>query len=196
MFERLRRRPAALVVAVTVGLVAGACGSGGSEAETPTSVTDLETTASTDAAGTAAITPPGTQLNYGQPAFVPIQFNGRSGVISVAVLKVQLGLPQDRATLELASGNPFYVTMAIQNTGAPPDLGSYEPELFAIQEDGIQALAVNEPDDFPPCLDHGPEKLALGAAFTTCEAYVAADGAAVKSVQYFDSPGATPITWH
>jgi hypothetical protein len=196
MFDRLRRRPAAIVVAATVGVLAGACGSGGSGAETPTSVTPLETTASSGAAGTAAITPPGTELDYGQPAFVPIQFEGRSGALSVSVLRVTAGLPQDAVALQLTSGTPYYVTMTIQNTGAPPDLGSYEPELYAIQDDGTQALGVSEPDDFPPCLDHGPEKLALGASFTTCEAYVATEGHVVKSVQYIDDTNTEPITWH
>lgn len=194
MIDRLRRRPAALIFATVVGLLAGACGSGGNGAGS-TDETPLETTASTEAAGTAAITPPGTVLKFGQPAYVPIQFEGRSGVIAVSVLKVSVGLPQDAAALDISAGTPYYVSMSIQNTGAPPDLGSYEPELQAVQDDGVLALSLNEPDDFPPCLDHGPTKLALGASFTTCEAYAATEGDAVKSVQYLDSPGANPVTW-
>ncbi|HKE76279.1 MAG TPA: hypothetical protein VKB57_21860 [Acidimicrobiales bacterium] len=194
MYDRWRLRSAAVVVAV-VGLLAGACGSKGNDADAPTE-TPLETTASTDAAGIANVTPPGKVLRYGQPAFVPIQVEGRSGVIAVTIDKVAAGLPQDAAALQVAGGTPYYVTMTIQNTGAPPDLGSYEPDLFAVQDDGAQALSVNEPDDFPPCRDNGPEKLALGAHFTTCEVYLPSADHLVRSVEYVDSPGSKPITWH
>ena len=195
MYDRWRRRSAAVVVAAVIGLLAGACGSKGNDADSPTE-TPLETTASTDAAGIANVTPPGTVLRYGQPAFVPIQFEGRSGVIAVTVNRVTAGLPQDAATLQLAGDStPYYVTMTIQNTGAPPDLGSFEPDLFAVQDDGAQALSVNEPDDFPPCRDNGPEKLGLGQHFTTCEVYLPAAGHDVRAVTYIAQPGAKPITW-
>lgn len=182
---------------VVVALLAAACGSGKGDDQTGTpSTPQLQTTASTAAAGTAALTPQGTTLSYGQPAFIPIDNKGRSGVISVAVLTVVAGVHQDLATLKFATGDPYYVTMTIQNTGAPPDLGSYEPELLALQDDGIDAAAVDEPDDFPPCMDHGPFKLPLGASFTTCEAYVADSGRTIKALQYYENPDAKPISWH
>jgi hypothetical protein len=195
MFDRVRRRPAAIAVAAAAALLGGACGSGGSGADAPTE-TPLQTTASTEAAGTAAVTPPGTVLKFGQPAFVPIQFEGRSGVIAVTVDKVTAGLPQEAVALQLpGGGTPYYVSMTIQNTGAPPDLGTYEPELFGVQDDGTQALSVNEPDDFPPCRDNGPERLGLGQQFSTCEVYLPSTGHLVRSVEYLDSPGADPVTW-
>ncbi len=194
MLYRLRRLPAA---ALAAGLLLAACGSGsrGGDATSSVSVTDLETTSSSAASGNAALTPPGTVLGLNQQAFIPISVNGVSGVIAVAITSVVAGVPQDLKTLQIAAGDPYYVNMKITNTGAPPNLGSYEPELFAIQSDGIQALSVNEPDDFPPCLDHGPSSLALGASVETCEAYVTEHGKPITSIQYLDSAGSKPISW-
>ena len=179
-------------------LLAAACAGGGAGDDTgsPSSST-IGTTSSTDAGtgASATVTPPGTQLTFGQAAFVPLQVQGVRGVIAVAVVSVTAGLPQDRTVLRLANGNPYYVTMMIQNTGSPPDLGSYEPDLVGVQSDGIQASAVNEPDDFPPCEDHGPTALALGASFVTCEAYVAAAGTTMAAVEFIPGPGIDPITW-
>jgi hypothetical protein len=196
MIVRLRRTPGVAVLVLALLLAASAgCGSGGDDSATPSTLSDLETTASSDAAGQATITPEGTELHFGDRAFLPIEFDGARGVIAVRVMSVEAGVSQDRATLNIASGDPFYVTMFIENTGAPPDLGHYVPAMTAVQDDGIQAAAVISPPDFLPCPSQTPTNLALGGNFVTCVAYVASAGRTVRSVAYIDGPDAEPITW-
>jgi hypothetical protein len=196
--DRMTNRPrrwSAVAVAAAVLAVAG-CGSGnGSAGEAATSSPSLETTSSSQASGTAAITPPGTHLALGQPAFVQLTVDGVQGVLSIAVVSIAEGTPLERAALNFPSGDAYYVTMVIQNTGSPADLGNFEPELDAVQADGSDALSVNEPDDFPPCPDHGPTELQLGGSFFSCEAYIALPGIKVTSVEYVAGPQIEPIVW-
>jgi hypothetical protein len=196
--DRMTNRPrrwSALAVAATLLAVAG-CGSGdGSAGEAATSSPSLETTSSSQAFGTATITPPGTHLALGKPAFVEMTVNGVRGIVSIAVVGITEGTPLERAALNFPSGDAYYVTMVIQNTGSPADLGNYEPELDAIQADGSEAFSVNEPDDFPPCPDFGPAELPLGGSFYTCEAYIALPGVKVTSVEFVPGPQIDPIVW-
>jgi hypothetical protein len=183
-------------VVVLLAVVAAGCGSDdGGEGQAATSSPSLETTSSIQASGTAAITPPGTHLALGQPAYLQLAVNGVQGIISVVIVSITVGTPAERASLNFPSGDAYYVTMLVQNTGSPGDLGSYEPEVDAIQEDGNAAFSVNEPDDFAPCPDHGPAQLALGASFYTCEAYIALPGVKVTSVEYVPGPQVDPIVW-
>lgn len=195
MIERFRRTPGAAVLVLAVLIATAGCGSGDDDSATPSSLSNLETTASSDAAGQAATTPQGTELHFGDRAFVPIGSDGLRGVIALRVMSVEAGVGQDRATLNIASGDPFYVTMFIENTGAPPELGRYVPNLIAVQDDGIQAAAVISPPDFLPCPSQSPTSLALGGNFVTCVAYVASAGRTVRTVQYLDGPDAKPISW-
>jgi hypothetical protein len=183
--------------ALVAGLLLAACGSGSGtdDATSSVSVTDIETTSSSAFSGNATLTPPGSVLGLNQQAFVPLEVNGLSGVIAVAITSVMAGAPADLKALQIAAGDPFYVNMRITNTGAPPDLGNYVPELYAVRSDGIQALAVNEPPTFLQCLGRGPTTLALGASMDTCEAYVSESGKPVTSIQYIDPAGDKPITW-
>jgi hypothetical protein len=186
---------AAAVVALLAAVAAGCGSDDGSEGQASTSSPSLETTSSSQALGTAAITPPGTHLALGQPAFIQMSVNGVQGIVSIAIAGITEGTPAERAQLNFPSGDAYYVTMVIANTGSPADMGDYEPVVDAVQEDGAQAFSVNEPDDFAPCPDHGPTELALGASFYTCEAYIALPGVKVTSVSYISGPRIEPITW-
>ncbi len=196
--NRITDRPRRWSVAAAAALLAVAgCGSGGGSAgEAGTSSPSLETTSSSQVSGTAAITPPGTHLALGQPAFVQLTAaDGVQGIVSIEIVSITTGTPLERAALNFPSGDAYYVTMVIQNTGSPADMGSYEPEVDAVQEDGLDANSVNEPDDFPPCPDHGPAELALGDSFFTCEAYIALPGVKVTSVEFVPGPQVDPIVW-
>jgi hypothetical protein len=188
------RRWSAVAAAIALAAAAG-CGFGDDGGEAATSTPSLETTSSSQASGTAAITPPGTHLALGQPAFIQLTVDGMQGIVSVEIVSITEGTPLERAALNFPSGDAYYVTMVIQNTGSPADMGSYEPEVDAVQEDGLDANSVNEPDDFPPCPDHGPAELALGDSFFTCEAYIALPGVKVTSVEFVPGPQVDPIVW-
>jgi hypothetical protein len=194
MVHRYCRLPAAALVA---GVLLAACGSGGGadDATSSVSVTDIATTSTSIFSGNATLTPPGTMLGLNQQAFIPLDVNGVTGVIAVAITSVVPGPVSDLNALQVPSGDPYYVNLKITNTGAPADLGSYEPELRAIRNDGIQALAVNEPATFLKCRGRGPTTLALGATAESCEAYVSEAGKPITSIEYIDAAGDKPISW-
>lgn len=194
MVHRYCRLPAAALVA---GLFLAACGSGGGggDATSSVSITDVETTTTTLLSGNATLTPPGTVLGLNQQAFIPLEVNGLTGVVAVAITSVVPGPVSDLKALQVPAGDPYYVNLKITNTGAPADLGSYEPQLYAIRSDGVQTLSVNEPATFLKCRGHGPTTLALGATAEICEAYVSEAGKPVTTIEYIDPAGDRPISW-
>jgi hypothetical protein len=194
MITTFRRMGSA--AAVAAALATAACGGGGSPSTADAS-TEAPSTEPPGGPSAAALTPAGTQLTMGQTATVGVEHGGRRGVVAVTVLGIKAGGPQDLPALGLANGDPFYVTMTIQNTSSPVDLGSYDPEpnLQGMQDDGLQAAAVSEPDGFLPCPDAGPPELALGASYVTCEAFVASTGTKVVAIAYTPTPGADPVIW-
>lgn len=205
------------VLTALVGLAVAACSGDDSPSndrasderpteEAATSSTESETTTTTqdepsgDAVGSSELTPPGTELAMGEAANLPVDYAGVQGVVGVTVDSLARGTPADLALLALEGGETgdlYYVTMTIQNTGSPGDLGSYVPNtiyLFPLQEDGRPANPVAKFTAFPPCENEDPSDLAPGASFTTCEIYLAQSGAAVSSVVFTDFD-AEPIVW-
>ena len=182
-----------LAAAVFALLAAASCSSGGGDpsAASP-STTAPESPTQT---ATVPVTAAGTELAFGQPASILLEQGERSGVVAVSIVSITPGNEEDTSTLQFATGQPYYVTMLIQNTAAPPDLGHYVPELIGLQDDGNLSSTVNEPPGFEPCRDNGPESLAVGASFLTCEAFIADAGTRVTSVGFVPEPDADPIVW-
>src|SRR4029450_252704 len=114
-----RRWSAVVGAAVLLGGAAGGGSGNGDAGEAATSSLSLETTSSSQAQGTAAITPPGTHLAFGQPAFVELNADGVHGIVSIEVVSLTEGTPLERAALNFPSGDAYYVTMVIENTGSP-----------------------------------------------------------------------------
>jgi hypothetical protein len=190
---RQARRTPAVVAAVCALLTAASCSSGGGDPSAASPSTTAP--ASPTPTATVSVTAPGTELPFGQPASILLTRGERSGVVAVSIVSITPGSPEDAVTLQFATGEPYYVTMTVQNTAAPPDLGSYVPELIGFQDDGSQPHTVNEPPGFGPCPDNGPVSLQVGGSFLTCEAFVADAGARVTAVGYVATPDAEPIVW-
>jgi hypothetical protein len=191
--KRLARRTPAVGAALCALLVAASCSGGGGDPSAASPSTTQP--ASPTPTATVPVTAPGTELAFGQAASILLERSGRSGVVAVSIVSITPGNPEDAVALQHAAGTPFYVTMTVQNTAAPPDLGSYVPELIAFQDDGAQPSTVNEPPGFEPCLDNGPTALQVGQSFITCEAFVADPGTRVTAVGYTQSAEAEPIVW-
>ncbi|HET6954142.1 MAG TPA: hypothetical protein VFI47_27500 [Acidimicrobiales bacterium] len=196
MYSTTFRRIGSVALGVAV-VVTGACSGGGNSPSSAGSSTESVSTEVPGGVSAEALTPAGTELALGQTATVAVEHAGREGVVAVTVIGIKAGGPQDLPALGLANGEPYYVTMTIQNTSSPVDLGVYDPEppLQAVQNNGLLASAVSEPDGFLPCPDLAPTELALGASFTTCEAFVAARGTVVVAVSYTPMPGNDPVIW-
>lgn len=191
--KRSVRRTSALAAAAFALLAAASCSSGGGDPSAASPSTS--TSASPTPTATVPVTAAGTQLAFGQPASILLEQGERSGVIAVSIVSITPGDEADASTLQVATGEPFYVTMLIQNTAAPPDLGKYVPELIGLQDDGKLTSTVNEPPGFEPCRDNGPPSLAIGASFLTCEAFIADVGTRLTSVGFVPEPDAEPIVW-
>jgi hypothetical protein len=191
--KRSVRRTPVLAAAVFALLAAASCSSGGGDpsAASPSTTTPESTTPT----ATVPVTAAGTELAFGQPASILLEQGERSGVVAVSIVSITPGNEADATTLQFATGEPYYVTMLIQNTAAPPDLGSYVPELIGLQDDGNLSWTVNEPPGFEPCRDNGPASLAVGGSFLTCEAFIADAGTRVTSVGFVPAPDADPIVW-
>ena len=192
MNRSVRRKPA-LAAGLCALLVAASCGGGGGDP----SAASPSTTAPTSPTPTATVpvAAPGTELAFGQPASILLEEGDRRGVVAVSIVSITPGSEDDAVDLQFATGEPYYVTMLIQNTAAPPDLGHYVPELIALQDDGNLSSTVNEPPGFEPCRDNGPPSLAVGASFLTCEAFVADAGTRVTAVGFVSVPDEDPIVW-
>ena len=191
--RRLPGRMPPLAAAAGALLLAASCSGGGGD---PSAASPSTTPSSSPTpTATVAVTAPGTELSFGQPASILLEQDEQAGVVAVSIVSITPGTPEEALTLQLATGEPFYVTMTVQNTAAPPDLGSYVPELIAFQEDGRQAVAVNEPPGFLPCPDNGVASLPVGGTFITCEAFVANEGTRVTSVGFIAAPDVDPIVW-
>ena len=188
------RRASVLAAAGALLLAASGCtvggGGGPSAASPPTSPTTTPTPTAT-----VPVTPPGTQLSFGEAASVLITRGDVSGVVAVTVLAITTGTHDEAVQLNIGNGEPYYATMQIQNTAAPANLGNFVPEFIGFQSDGLQAAAVNEPPGFRPCPDNNPQELPPGSSFLTCEAFVAVEGVPVTGIGYAPAVGDDPIVW-
>jgi hypothetical protein len=210
----MTRLPRLLAAATALSVALAACGGDDDDAARDesateasadrTSSTETDTTATdgTDGASSAELTGPGTQLAIGETAQVPIDYAGEQGVVGITVERIDPGTPEDLAALQLAGGETgdlYYVTMTIQNTASPEDLGSYLPsttDLIAMQDDGQPASPVAKFTEFPPCENEDPTELPVGASFTTCEIYLAETGQAVNSIAFAVDLDTEPIVWN
>jgi hypothetical protein len=203
----------AVATALSVALLA-ACGDDDSATDESTSETAADETTTTEddtsamdesdgsgAATSAELTAAGTQLTLGEVANVPIDYAGEQGVVGLTVERIDAGTPEDLAALELEGGETgdlYYVTMTIENTGSPEDLGSYMPStsnVYALQADGQPASPVAKFTAFAPCENEDPSELPVGESFTTCEIYLAQSGVAVTSLAFAADLDAEPIIW-
>ncbi|HEY7071540.1 MAG TPA: hypothetical protein VH479_15535 [Acidimicrobiales bacterium] len=188
------RTASALAAAGALLLAVSGCSVGGGGGPSAASPPSTQTTTTVRTA-TVPVTPPGTLLNFGQPANVQINNGANSGVVAVAVIAITPGTREQAAQLNIGNGEAYYATMQITNTAAPVDLGDYVPDVIGYQSDGIQAANVIEPNDFTPCPDNGPVSLPLGSSFLTCEAFVAVEGVPVTSVGFSPGFDFDPIIW-
>jgi hypothetical protein len=192
MTRSIRRTPVLAAAAFALIVAASCSGGGGDPSAASPSTTAPESPAPT---ATVPVTAPGTELAFGQPASILLEQGGQSGVVAVSIVSITPGSAEDATALQFGTGAPYYVTMLVQNTAAPADLGNYVPELIGLQDDGNLSSTVNEPPGFEPCRDNGPASLAVGASFLTCEAFVADAGTRVTAVGFVSAPNADPIVW-
>ena len=209
------RRLASLVVAV---LVAAGCNpseepeaagpSGGLPADVTPAADVGEAIAAPDSGGSGTIgsgeTPPGTLLDFGEPAVIAIESGGRSGVVEATVDEISPGETEDLEGLglgdQVAGQVPYYVRISLKNVSeAEMPFTSLDNDFHGKLQDGTPASEVGTIDGFGTCESTpAPADFFEGKSFETCRIFVASEGTRVNAVAYegFESPYAEdPIVW-
>jgi hypothetical protein len=204
--------------ALTLGLAAcGGSSSGGTAApstgaarsSTPAASAAPAAAGSSAAVGANGLTPPGTQLSFGQAAmvgWVPDD-NGdgaQAGLrLQVAVLSIVKASMSDFKNVDLTgtqkSDTPYYVKVQIKALGATPPKSSDDPAITfdAIDDRGQEQESVTFFGTFQPCNDNTPpQPFAGGKSYASCLVYLMPGGGSIQKVQWADGPsgsdGVTP----
>lgn len=180
------------------------------EATGPTTATDTAAPTApaaptaTAAAEAGGLTPPGTELGFGEAATVPYDDADRTSTLEVTVHAIEMGSPEDLADFNLepdqADDTPYYVPVTVTNVGT----GDLSEASFL----GISARVPNatlSPLIFFGTFDRCPRTTAPtgftnGVSFDTCFTYLVDEGTveavvwdyiAGDQAQYFHDP----IVW-
>jgi hypothetical protein len=161
-----------------------------------------------DSPGSATVggdqTPPGTLLEFGEPAVIAIESGRRSGVVEATVFEITAGDAADLEGLgidDLVAGQvPYYVKLSLENvSNANMPYASLDNDFHGKLEDGTPAGEVGTIEGFRTCESTpAPADFFAGKSFGTCRIFVASSGTRVDSVAYegFESPYADePIIW-
>ena len=202
-----------VTVISAAALTLAGCGSTvrGEPESKPTVATTTTATPSTTSAAPVPVgddtgtTPTGTTLTVGQTATVAYQtkdLSKESTKLAVTVASVKKGAISDLRDFNLDAqtkvSQPFYVTVTFRNTG-PKEM---EPSgifglIKAVNPAGDELNRLSLIGEFKPCDGDTPKTLAVGAAYTDCDVYLAPAGQDVGTVVfgfYLDS-NRTEITW-
>lgn len=83
------------------------------------------------------ITAPGTELAFGETAYVPFSYAGDDGVIAVTITELREGDPADLAGVEGAEGKtPWHISYTIEGVEGADRIGGAQPTMDAITADG------------------------------------------------------------
>jgi hypothetical protein len=184
----------------------------------PVETTPAETTAATtpDESALGGLTPPGTELSFGDEAtvgWVPpsrsLDGDEKAFKLEVAVESLETGDKADLKGLdldaELEDATPYYLKVKVTSLGETP--GSDDPDVAfaAIDDRGQEQTSVTFLGSFPPCEDEdAPKPFSRGKSYESCLAYLIPGGGSIEEVRWSDGPanadGITeyfdnPIVW-
>jgi hypothetical protein len=212
--------------ALTLGLAAcGGASTGGTAApssaaapsSTPVTSATPAAAGSPAAVGSNGLTPPGTQLSFGQEAMVGwVPDNNGNGAqaglrLQVTVASIVKASMSDFKNVDLTgaqkSDTPYYVTVKIKALGTTPPKSSDDPAITfdAIDDRGQEQESVTFFGTFQPCNDNTPpQPFAGGKSYTSCLVYLMPGGGSIQKVQWADGPSGSdgvtayfdkPIIW-
>jgi hypothetical protein len=198
-------RGCALLAATALTL--SACGGGGDDdtgagGATPTETVSVPPTPTTnvDVPRRVTLTPPGTQLDFGETASVAHELKRKGTVLDVTVDSAVQGSLEDFAGFDLDDpykrrGNYYYVRVSIRNSGKDT-LGGIPVPLWGISGDNTLLQAVEFKSSFKRCptqplpADFGPRD-----TFKTCLVYLSPDRGELEGVSYRPYEEFVPIEW-
>lgn len=197
----LRRAPRALIAAVLAPvLLLSGCGGDGKDKPKAEPTADLPK-GNVEVPEGITLTKAGTQLKFGEPAFVAYEPNTkRNSVLSMTVDSVQLGKMTDFAAYQLddrtKKSRPYYVRVVVKNEGTG-DLSRAAVPLLAVNDSNalVQPSSFTT-DTFAKCPSAPlPAGFVGGKAYTGCLVYLVPDGGTLVEMSYRPLQAFEPITW-
>ena len=202
MTHRRASKLAMLVAASTLALTA--CSSGSDE---PVDTGDQQSTSpeptateSETAAGGKAVTPPGTQLSFGDSATVAYEDGDKETLLSLRVESAVQGSLEDFEGFSLDDpykrrGNYYYVRVMVKNAGKNTT-GDVPVPLWGISGDNTLLQAVQFKSSFAKCpTEPLPAKFKPKDTFKTCLVYLSPNKGKLQGVSYRPTEQFEPIEW-
>ena len=194
-------RAAGLLAAAALTLTA--CSGGDQPVETSNETTSSsEPTASstTDEPQDGKVTPPGTQLAFGDPAVVAYEDSSQSSLLKIRVDSAEQGSLDDFEGFDLDDpykkrGNYYYVRLELKNAGKDT-VGGVPVPLWGISGDNTLLQAVEFKSSFAKCpTEPLPDKFKPEDTFKTCLVYLSPDRGDLQGVSYRPTEQYEPIEW-
>ncbi len=146
------------------------------------------------------ITPPGTQLAFGDTAAVVHRADDRRGVLKLTVKSARKGRLSDFEGFDLDDpykrrGNYYYVRVRVENAGENR-FGDVPVPLLGISGDNTLLQPVQFTSSFATCpTEPLPAGFRPGKDFQTCLVYLSPDRGELEGVAYRPREGVIPIEW-
>jgi hypothetical protein len=198
MTDRSRSFRAACLLA-TATLTLTACSGGDDPVETSNS-SEPTASATTQAPENGKVTPPGTQLAFGDPATVDYESEKQSTLLKIRVDSAEQGSLDDFEGFDLDDpykkrGNYYYVRVELKNAGKDV-FGGVPVPLWGISGDNTLLQAVEFKSSFAKCpTEPLPDRFEPTETFKTCLVFLSPDKGDLQGVSYRPTEQYEPIEW-
>lgn len=208
----IQRRPRLCVLAaflVAVSLVLAGCGGSSGKPDSAARAQASKASRSPSVAlptgdvtvpSGVRITPPGTELSFGQTATVAYEPNSkRNSVLQLTVTKVRRARISDLAAYVLDKrarrSTPYYVTVKVHNAGTG-DVGRTDVPLWLVDQDNTLIHSSGFTNRFAACPSTTlPRKFGPDASLRTCLLYLVPNHGHFTAMSYRPLQAFEPITW-
>jgi hypothetical protein len=196
------RRTAFLSVLLVPALLLSGCGGSDSKSKDKPSAkpADVLPTGDVQVPDSVDLTKAGTDLEFGEPAYVAYSANAKRGsVLSLTVNSVQQGKIADLASYQLDAASkkarPYYVQVAVKNLGTG-DLSRLGVPIFAVDSTDALVLPTTFTPSFARCPSTPlPAGFVSGKSISECLVYLVPDGGTLTEMSYRPEQAFQPITW-
>ena len=152
------------------------------------------------AAGRAAVTEPGTALEFGDPA--TLVWQPTTSLTGTLDLSVDAVVEQRPSVLDgwarddaMAAARPYFVAVSLANAGET-DLGGLDVPLYLRDDTGALGAPWTLGGDFAACQSGPiPTPFAPGAETEMCLVYLVPEGARIDDMVFEPTEGYDPIVW-
>lgn len=200
--RRLPHLSVLAAVLVTVSLVLAGCG-GSAQKPKPSAAAKPSVTLPTGDVTVPAgvkITPPGTELSFGDTATVAYEPNNkRNTVLQLTVTKVRKARMSDLSAYVLDKrarrSTPYYVDLTVKNTGTG-DVGRTDVPLWLVDQNNTLIHSSGFTNKFTACPSTTlPKSFGPGATTRACLLYLVPAHGHFTAMSFRPLQAYEPITW-